>query len=47
MNIYTRYETYTGALIGNAQYGIYVDNCSAEGKIIVETLRALPAPADL
>lgn len=28
-----RYEFYAGGLLGNGQYGIYVDNCSVEGKI--------------
>lgn len=33
----TRYETYTGGLVGCAQNGIYIDNCSVTGKLDVTT----------
>lgn len=31
INVSTRYESYTGGLTGNAQTGIYIDNCSVTG----------------
>ena len=40
INQSTRYETYTGGLLGNGQNGIYIDNCLAEGKIICQTVES-------
>ncbi len=37
INVSTRYETYTGGLVGCAQNGIYIDNCSVTGKINTQT----------
>ena len=37
INAATRYETYTGGLVGCAQTGIFIDNCSVTGKINVTT----------
>ena len=37
LHVSTRYETYTGGLLGNGQTGIYIDNCSVTGKIDVTT----------
>ena len=33
----TRYETFTGGLVGSAQNGIYIDNCSVTGVMDVTT----------
>lgn len=33
----TRYQTYTGGLVGSAQNGVYIDNCSVTGKIETTT----------
>ena len=33
INVSTRYQTYIGGLVGNAQYGIYIDNCTVTGKV--------------
>ena len=33
----TRYETFTGGLVGSAQNGIYIDNCSVTGVMNVAT----------
>lgn len=33
INVSTRYESYAGGLAGNAQTGIYIDNCSVTGAI--------------
>ena len=33
----TRYETFTGGLVGSAQNGIYIDNCSVTGVMNVTT----------
>ena len=37
INAATRYETYTGGLVGSGQTGIFIDNCSVTGKINVTT----------
>lgn len=37
INVKTRYETFTGGLVGNGQNGIYIDNCSVTGTINAET----------
>ncbi len=37
INVETRYQTYVGGLVGSGQYGIYIDNCTVEGKIISQT----------
>ena len=37
ISVATRYETFTGGLVGSGQTGIYIDNCSVTGKISVET----------
>ena len=37
INVNTRYETYTGGLVGSGQNGIFIDNCSVTGKISVIT----------
>ena len=37
INVSTRYETFIGGLVGNAQNGIYIDNCSVEGEITSTT----------
>lgn len=36
-DIKAKYQTYTGGLVGNAQYGIYIDNCQVSGSIKTET----------
>ncbi len=33
----TRYETFTGGLVGSGQNGIYIDDCSVTGRISVTT----------
>ncbi len=33
INVSTRYETFIGGLVGNAQNGIYIDNCYALGNV--------------
>ena len=33
----TRYECYTAGLLGSGQFGIFIDNCSATGKVSAET----------
>ena len=40
INVATRYETFTGGLVGSGQYGIYIDNCSVTGKISVTTVES-------
>lgn len=47
MNIYTRYETYTGALKGNASMEFMWTIVPQRAKSSWKPLRALPAPADL
>ena len=37
INVNTRYETYTGGLVGSGQNGIFIDNCSVTGKINATT----------
>ena len=37
INVKTRYETYTGGLVGSGQNGIYIDNCTVTGEISAET----------
>ena len=37
INAATRYETYTGGLVGSGQTGIFIDNCSVTGKINATT----------
>ena len=37
VNVSTRYETFTGGLVGSGQNGIYIDDCSVTGKISVVT----------
>ena len=37
INVSTRYQTYTGGLVGSGQNGIYIDNCSVTGTINVTT----------
>ena len=37
INAATRYETYTGGLVGSGQNGIFIDNCSVTGSINVAT----------
>ena len=37
INVKTRYETYTGGLVGSGQNGIYIDNCTVTGTISAET----------
>ena len=37
INAATRYETFTGGLVGSGQNGIFIDNCSVTGKIHVTT----------
>ena len=37
INVATRYETFTGGLVGSGQNGIYIDDCSVTGKINVTT----------
>ena len=37
INVSTRYETYVGGLVGSAQNGIYIDNCTVSGKVSSET----------
>ena len=37
INVLTRYETYTGGLVGSAQNGVYIDKCSVTGKINTQT----------
>ena len=37
IHVATRYETYTGGLVGSGQNGIYIDDCSVTGTIDVET----------
>ena len=37
IHVATRYETYTGGLVGSGQNGIYIDDCSVTGKISVTT----------
>ncbi len=37
INVSTRYETFTGGLVGSGQNGIYIDDCSVTGKINVAT----------
>ena len=37
INAETRYETFTGGLVGSGQTGIFIDNCSVTGKINVTT----------
>ena len=37
VNAATRYETFTGGLVGSGQNGIFIDNCSVTGKINVTT----------
>ena len=37
INAATRYETFTGGLVGSGQTGIFIDNCSVTGKINVTT----------
>ena len=37
INVATRYETFTGGLVGSGQYGIYIDNCSVTGAINTTT----------
>lgn len=37
INAETRYETFTGGLVGSGQYGIYIDNCSVTGTINTKT----------
>lgn len=37
INVKTRYETFTGGLVGSGQNGIYIDNCTVTGEISAET----------
>ena len=37
INVKTRYETFTGGLVGSGQNGIYIDNCTVTGTISAET----------
>ena len=37
INVSTRYETYVGGLVGSAQNGICIDNCTVSGKVSSET----------
>ena len=37
INAATRYETFTGGLVGSGQTGIFIDNCSVTGKINATT----------
>lgn len=41
----TRYETFTGGLVGSAQNGIYIDNCSVTGVMNVTTSESFAARA--
>ena len=36
-DVKAKYEIYAGGLAGNAQYGIYIDNCYVSGSITTET----------
>ena len=40
INVATRYETFTGGLVGSGQTGIYIGNCSVTGKISVTTVES-------
>ena len=37
INAATRYETFTGGIVGSGQTGIFIDNCSVTGKINATT----------
>ena len=37
IHVSTRYETYTGGLVGSGQNGIYIDDCSVTGEISAVT----------